>query len=130
MGYRSNVACVMYAVRLPLSDKTDTEAGQNIVNVWLKQRIPEQYYEFFKFTNEMAVFSIAAWKWYPDYEEVITLENLFEEFAELFCNDLGQDDCGYALEFLRVGEDYTDVEYRNYGNTQERLSLKRTITID
>jgi hypothetical protein len=133
MGYRSSVTCIMYAVHLPLSDKTDTEAGQAIVNAWLKQRIPDfkemnGLHSYFEFEKDKAVFKVEDWKWYPNYPEIKALENIFKEFIDAFCNK--HEDSGYALEYIRVGEDYTDIEYRNFGNTQERLNVQRTITID
>jgi hypothetical protein len=124
----------MYAVHLPLSDKTDTEAGQNIVNVWLKQRIPDMkelsgldLHSYFEFEKDKAVFKVEGWKWYPDYPEVKALENIFKEFADTFC---GEKEDAYAMEFIRFGEDWTDVEAQRHGNYECRLDLHRTIYID
>jgi hypothetical protein len=137
MGYRSSVTCIMYAIHLPLSDKTDTEAGQVIVNEWLKQRIPDfkemnglDLHSYFEFEKDKAVFKVEDWKWYPDYAEVKALEDLFKEFADTFCpKEMEGEQCGYAIEFIRFGEDWADVE--GWGrNSQYRLDFHRTIYID
>jgi uncharacterized protein YdhG (YjbR/CyaY superfamily) len=113
--------------------KADTEAGQNIVNAWLKQRIPDMHEEisldlldFFEFEKDKAVFSVEDWKWYPDYPEIKVLENIFKEFADTFCTG----EATYAMEFIRIGEDWTDVEAKRSGNYDCRLDLHRTIYID
>ena len=136
MGYRSSVTCIMYAVHLPLSDKTDTEAGQAIVNAWLKQRIPDfkemnglDLHSYFELEKDKAVFKVEGWKWYPDYDEVKALTDLFHEFADTFCVGAEQENCGYAIEFIRFGEDWVDVE--GWGrNSQCRLDFHRHIYVD
>ena len=131
MGYRSNVTCIMYATKI--KDEADTNMGQAIVNLWLKQRIPDMHEEisldlldFFEFEKDKAVFSVEDWKWYPDYVEVKALENIFKEFADTFCTG----EATYAMEFIRIGEDWTDVEAKRSGNYDCRLDLHRTIYID
>ena len=135
MGYRSNVTCIMYAV-----NRKENPGEQAIVNAWIKQRIPDMkelngldLHSYFEFEKDKAVFKVEAWKWYPDYDEIKALETIFKEFSETFCTAPSsgeQDDCAYAIEFIRVGEDYTDIEYRSFGNTRDRLNVHRTIIID
>ena len=133
MGYRSSVTCIMYAV-----NRNQNTGEQAVVNAWLKQHIPELkettglgLLDYFEFDDNKAVFKVEDWKWYPDYPEVKALEHLFKEFSEAFCEG-GRlsHQLAYAMEFLRVGEDYTDVEVRLSGNAQYRLELHRTIYID
>ena len=126
MGYRSNVTCIMYATKL--KDEADTTAGQAIVNLWLKQRIPDNLHSYFEFEKDKAVFKVEGWKWYPDFDEVKALENIFKEFTDTFCVE--KENCAYAIEFVRFGEDYTDVEIKMNGNAQYRLNLHRTIYVD
>jgi len=138
MGYRSTITCIMYATKL--KDEADTAAGQAIVNLWLRQRIPDMHEEtglnlldYFEFEKDKAVFKVEDWKWYPDYVEVKALENIFKEFTDTFCGEPAsgeQEDCAYAIEFVRFGEDYTDVEIKMNGNAQYRLELHRTIYVD
>jgi len=133
MGYRSNVTCIMYAVKM--KGEEDTKAGQAIVNLWLKQRIPDMkelngldLHAYFEFKEDKALFNVEGWKWYPDYDEIKVLENIFKEFTDTFCVE--KENCAYAIEFIRFGEDYTDVEIKMNGNAQYRLELHRTIYID
>ena len=133
MGYRSNVTCIMYAVKI--KDEEDTKAGQSIVNIWLRQRIPDMkelngldLRSYFEFDDNKALFKVAGWKWYPDYDEIKALENIFREFSETFCVE--KENCAYAIEFIRFGEDYTDIEIKMNGNAQYRLELYRNITVE
>ena len=127
MGYRSDITCIMYA-----TDKGN--AGQPMVNEFIKQRIPNpsegngmpELFKYFTFDEDKALFQAESWKWYPDYAEVKTLENIFKEFAETFCTG----EATYAMEFIRIGEDWTDVEAKRSGNYDCRLDLHRTIYID
>jgi hypothetical protein len=123
----------MYAVKV--KGEADTKAGQAIVNLWLRQRIPDMHEEisldlldFFEFEEDKALFKVAGWKWYPDYDEIKALENIFKEFTDTFCVE--KENCAYAIEFMRFGEDYTDIEIKMNGNAQYRLELHRTINID
>jgi hypothetical protein len=123
----------MYAVKM--KGEEDTKAGQAIVNLWLRQRIPDMkevnglnLLEYFEFEKDKALFQAENWKWYPDYDEIKVLEGIFKEFTDTFCEE--KENCAYAIEFMRVGEDYTDVEIKMNGNAQYRLELYRNITID
>jgi hypothetical protein len=123
----------MYAVKV--KGEEDTKAGQAIVNLWLRQRIPNMkeltgldLHSYFEFEKDKAVFKIEDWKWYPDYPEVKALENIFKEFADTFCGE--QEDCAYAMEFIRFGEDWGDVEAQRRGNYDCRLDFHRTVYID
>ena len=135
MGYRSSVTCIMYAVK-----HIHDTGGQNIVNAWIKQRIPDfkemnglDLHSYFEFDTNKAVFKVEDWKWYPDYAEVKALEDLFKEFADTFCTEPasgGQEGSAYAMEFIRFGEDWADVEAQRRGNYECRLDFHRHVYID
>ena len=127
MGYRSDITCIMYAVK-----QTNETGAQEVVNAWLKQRIPDfkelnglDLHSYFEFEKDKAVFQCEAWKWYPDYPEIKALEDMFKEFADTFCSE-----DAYAMEFIRFGEDWADVEAQRRGNYECRLDFHRTIYID
>jgi hypothetical protein len=117
-------------------------AGQPMVNEFIKQRIPNpsegygypiangmpELFKYFTFDEDKALFQAESWKWYPDFDEVKALEGIFKEFAETFCTGAVEDT--YAIEFMRLGEDYTDFEGWDRGASQGRLSLYRNIQID
>jgi hypothetical protein len=104
---------------------------QAMVNEWLRQRIPEGDEKLFEIRDDRAVFRVKQWKWYEDYEEVKVLSSLFSEFAQTFCLDeRDRDNSDYAVEFIRVGEDYEDIETWANGQSEYRLYVERTITVD
>ena len=124
MGYRSDVVCIMYATNADV-------VRQAMVNEWLRQRIPEGDEKLFEIRDDRAVFRVKQWKWYEDYEEVKVLSSLFSEFAQTFCLDeRDRDNSDYAVEFIRVGEDYEDIETWANGQSEYRLYVERTITVD
>ena len=123
MGYRSDVTCVMYASE-PNGERD--EKGMAFVKAWLKSHIAEEDNDYFEFDHpDMVVFSVERWKWYDSYPDIQRLENLFEDFMEL-C----ERGSNYRMEFIRVGEDYEDIEMRESDNSHGLLRLKRSIYID
>jgi len=121
MGYRSDITCQMYG-----KDK----ACQALVNEWILQRnAGTEHEDSFEITEHMVQFNAEQWKWYPDYEDVKFLENLFSEFIESFISEKGFDS-DYALEFARIGEDDHDIETQYEGSCLYKLSIARSIVID
>ena len=122
MGYRSDVTCVMYA-REPNGERD--EAGMAFVKAWLNTHIAEEDKELFEFNDNTVVFSVEQWKWYESYHDIQRLEKLFEDFMEL-C----ERGSNYRMEFIRVGENYDDIERRESDTSHGLLRLKRSIYID
>lgn len=122
MGYRSDVTCVMYASQ-PNGERD--EAGMAFVKAWLNTHIAEEDKELFEFNDNTVVFSVEQWKWYDSYSDIQRLEKLFEDFMEL-CDE----GSNYRMEFIRVGENYDDIETRDSYNAHGLLKLKRSIYID
>lgn len=122
MGYRSDVTCVMYT-----GDYKDKGAGM-IMTSWLKQHIHENDMQHFEFHDTEVIFIAEDWKWYESYSDIQRLEKLFADFKEMFCHQ-GTNSL-YAYEFIRVGENYSDVETDEAGAYVGRLSLSRCIRID
>lgn len=122
MGYRSDVTCIMYT-----NDPKDKGAGA-IMTTWLKQHIHDDDMQYFEFHDTEVIFLAEDWKWYPDYSEIKRLEKLFADFQETFCHQ--HHDSLYGYEFMRLGENYDDVEQRAAGVCAGRLSLSRCIRIE
>ena len=122
MGYRSDVTCVMYASE-PNGERD--EKGMAFVKAWLNTHIAEEDKELFEFNDNTVVFSVEQWKWYDSYHDIQRLEKLFEDFMEL-C----ERGSNYRMEFIRVGEDYEDIEMRESDTSQGLIRLKRSIYID
>lgn len=121
MGYRSDVTCVMYHV-----DK----AAENtlIIKEFIRQRITPELMEYFNFDDWGGVFEVEQWKWYESYSDIQMLEKLFNDYKEAFCE--GGYASQYAIEYIRVGESYDDIETQEAGGTLGRLHVSRAIIID
>ena len=73
-------------------------------------------------------------KWYPEYEDVQAIHHI-EDVAEDFAKNRG---FRYRFYFLRLGEDYTDTDERDGGNTlapglfafEDVIYLERRLSID
>jgi hypothetical protein len=122
MGYRSDVTCIMYT-----NDPKDKGAGA-IMTTWLKQRIHDDDMQCFEFHDTEVIFIAEDWKWYESYTDIQRLEKLFTDFQETFCAE--RHDSKYGYEFIRVGEDYHDVDHYEAGVCAGRLSLSRCIRIE
>jgi len=133
MGYRSDVTVLMYA---------GTPEEQVMVNEWVKGQLAKRgadsdLHENFDFMHRMVRFDAEQWKWYDSYEPVQWLEKLFEDYVDIFCSTLKNptvetlnDERTYAIEYVRVGENYEDIETWDKGESQGRLYVSRQIMVD
>jgi len=116
MGYRSDVAAVFYA-----ADKKDF----SVIKLWLDENFPmDMFKENIRWFDKGMVFHDTHVKWYPDYEEVKAFEAAREKFVEMFCE--ANHRVG-AVEVMRVGENYDDIEYDEWGEYEGLLELNREI---
>lgn len=120
MGYRSNVATVIY--------------GDN--------RNPEKYALLKTLMNTTFKVAYDAWsgcvtwhdtkcvleffiedtKWYESYPDVMAFTTMLENLQEIE---------GVNYEFVRIGEDDEDIERQSHGNGEEGLiSISRSIQVD
>jgi hypothetical protein len=83
----------------------------------------------FNYDGWGVMFSCHDWKWYDSYPDIQFLEQLFGEFDEVFIGDKGHES-GYALEYVRVGEETEDIEERHLGSIEGRTWVSRTIEVD
>ena len=126
MGYRSDVTCIMYAV--DPDTRMTSKGGMQVINQWVKQRLPEDGLKLcFDFEDDMIIFTARDWKWYEDYADIQMLERLFKEFRATFCTECDNE---YHIEFMRFGENETDVTYWGSDDNHRRLSLSRQIRIE
>jgi hypothetical protein len=121
MGYRSDVAAVFYA-----KDKKDFP----VVKLWLDENFPmDTFHDNIRWFDRGVVFHDTHVKWYDDYEDVKAFEAAREKFVDMFCNDLSVGVKG-AYEFMRVGENYDDIEHDGWGEYEGLLECERSIRID
>ena len=117
MGYRSDVA---YVIKFD-----DIETRDNFVTLMLAKNEPpitqalsecEHGYK----DDPIITFDTVDVKWYdsdPEVEAVI-------EFKD------GVRDLGYEVEYVRIGEDYTDIDAQYSDRAEQYLSVHRAIHVD
>jgi hypothetical protein len=120
MGYRSGVAALFYATE---------EKDFPVIKLWLDENFPmDMFKESIRWFDRGMVFNEEDVKWYPDYDEVKAFDEAVSKFIEMFCNDLSVGVKG-AYEFMRVGENYEDIESDCCGDYDNLLELKREIIL-
>jgi hypothetical protein len=122
MGYRSDVAAVFYA-----TDKKNFP----VVKLWLQENFPvEMFKDSIRWFDRGMVFEEGNVKWYPDYEDVKAFDAAVENFVEMFCEEEGNNNVKGAVEVMRVGESYDDIEVDEYGDYEGLLECVRSIQVD
>ena len=128
MGYRSDVTMIMY----PSADHRDKFAA---LKLYVDENLPDEFKVVGEGDRRYLHCYIDGVKWYDSYEEVDTYSKLFSEWDELFAdpnNDPTRSEhapiCHY--EFLRIGEDYEDVEYHQSYGADHALNMSREVYID
>jgi hypothetical protein len=121
MGYRSDVTAVFYA-----ADKKDFP----VIKLWLQENFPvEMFKDSIRWFDRGMVFEENNVKWYPDYEDVKAFDAAVENFVEMFCEEEEGGNRG-AVEIMRVGENYDDIETDEYGDYEGILECVRSIRVD
>lgn len=121
MGYRSAVAAVLY-----VTDKTRMPE----LKLWLTENFPVEHFgEDIRWFDRGMVLECDDVKWYDSFSDVQKFNTAVEAFIDMFCVDNKEVFAG-AYEFLRIGEDYTDIEDRREGDCDYLLECNRTIRID
>lgn len=126
MGYRSDVAMFMGA---------HTAEDYAVFKVWFdqyRQRLDEWWRphgDYFMEVERKDLLGIRFRaddaKWYGTLESVQVIEQLYEDFEQAF---MGLEmEYKYALEFIRIGEDTTDIEERCPAGGFGYLYVERSI---
>lgn len=145
MGYRSEVRCLIYGdpgKLQALITKHQLEGGKIFEPAWFgtnlrRYKAERQVYNYEKSvaagsgtavravwaTVEVEVLDLygGSWKWYETYEDVITWHRFMQEAEELF---------GLDYEFIRIGEEPTDVQVERSANDEQWLRTVTSITCD
>ena len=103
MGYRSEVTIAIAFV-------TKGELDAFIAPRLLQEDIAPNKgcFERSEGQDNVLVFHVDEWKWYDTYPEVQAILALMHEVPK----------CGGAYRFMRIGEDYTDIEHLDsYGKS-------------
>lgn len=130
MGYRSNVMAVIYPDTADhTTDAEPYEALKTIMNTTFKDVMDAFGGDaHWNDRSKCLVFKIDDVKWYESYPDVQRFKAMMDTF-----HDGGHDDeiVGYCTEFVRIGEDYDDVEIEQTGDhVVHFLSVRREIECD
>tara|TARA_B110000503_G_C7068001_1_gene379641 strand:- start:166 stop:552 length:387 start_codon:yes stop_codon:yes gene_type:complete len=127
MGYRSDVTIMMY----PRNDKDFA-----MLKLFVDETFPDKF-EVHEDNNRTKGFKyllleIDSIKWYDSYEEVQKYTKAFNEWDDMFADDGDpkHTDPLVHYEFMRVGEEYEDVEYHSSYGADHNLNLSREVYID
>ena len=123
MGYRSDVAAAFY-----VKDVKHVP----MLKLWLDENFPVGiFHKDIRWFDNGMVLTCESVKWYDSYEDVKAFDAAVEKYLELVNNDMGVEDDppAFSYEFVRVGENYDDVETHYDGDACEyRLGVTREIT--
>ena len=122
MGYRSDVAIAFY---------TTKDEQIEFVKIWVKEKMPKNEWFVDSLTEFRTgyLFEVEDVKWYDTYGHIQDVNTFVELFVNTFCGGDEDDPDEYGVcEFVRVGEEFTDIEVETYGHyCQYLLSVCRHI---
>lgn len=122
MGYRSDVACVVYPD--VVTNHPTNEEKYHVLKTLMGTRytnVMEQFGNCLSWDDDrkMLQFVVNSVKWYENYDDV----RLFMEFKD----DIPR--LGYCVEFVRIGGDDDDNEVQYTGeNVEYVLGISRSIS--
>jgi hypothetical protein len=123
MGYRSEITAVFY---------THEKDEWPLLKLFVDENFPKDLENCLSAECEEPrsrwgfVFRVDDYKWYESFPEV----KAFEEFEEKF-KEMGKcADGTWSCEFVRIGENYTDIENRSSDHADYVLSIVTRIEID
>ena len=125
MGYRSDVKAVFYApaekaaaLKLYVDENFPTvgDLSKDEDLTWCERK----HYCGYLLENESV-------KWYDSYVEIQAFNRFVSNFLELA---EGENDLAWAYEFIRVGEDYEDIEVNRSDRANFVLDVSRSIDVN
>jgi hypothetical protein len=122
MGYRSNIVTLIYPDNNSNKDAVESyEALKTFMNTAFKE-VAYTFHRDMEWHDNMNClkFKIDDAKWYDSYPDVQAFNSMMEFFRD--------EEHGYCTEFIRIGEDYDDVETEQTGGMPlHLLSVNRSI---
>jgi hypothetical protein len=113
MGYRSDVVGAFYVSK---------EEHFPTLKLWLDENFPVgEFEENVRWFNRGMVLECENVKWYESYPDVQSYEKAADKFVELCNVKVNEDTPTFNYEFVRIGEDYDDVEVVREGIACEYL---------
>lgn len=130
MGYRSDVAAAFYVTH---------KQHLPILKLWLSENFPMDLFSgHTRWFDTGMLLEEEGTKWYSDYDEVKAFDvavrkfhGLIAEFDKPVTAITEDKPPQFCYEFIRVGENYDDVETEYFGDgCQYLLGVERKITIE
>jgi len=128
MGYRSDVSIIFYA------RGNSNDAGRNtLLKLWFDENYPHyvattEWCATIRHKDDAIVIDYDDVKWYEGYDHVQAVEAAIRKFDETF--ECDKEEGHYAHEFLRVGEEDTDIETERSDWNDHLLYVSRSIRVD
>ena len=131
MGYRSDVVVVIYPEPQPDAAKEQEMYDQLkvLMATQFKDVVDAHFGENMSWNDADRVlkFEMLDVKWYDSYADVQAFTGMLQQFNAFDDTDIA----GYCTEFVRIGEDYDDVELNRTGdNCHYYLSVNREVVCD
>lgn len=125
MGYRSSVHAIIYWPDGPEEavEKEKYALLKFLLATTYKDVVEEwnKHGQCFCFHDDIPLveYQVNEVKWYDSFPEVNGFTNMLNDLEE----------AGFAFEFLRTGEDDTDIEIKRSGNAGYKLSVQTSSEI-
>ena len=122
MGYRSNVTAIFYA----------EEKDWPVIKLWLDENRPnsiigeDDFKGYQRGSLRGYYIEYDDVKWYDTYPNMQDFNSYASKYIVLFCNEGST----AAYEFVRIGENYEDIEVDRNGDHHYVLRPERTVVID
>ena len=126
MGYRSDVTAIFYA----------PEKDWPVVKLWLDENRPNSIIsegEFNEYSNGRHGVKgyYVEWdsvKWYDSYSDVQDFNSFVSNYITLFCA-IKEGKINGCYEFVRIGENYEDIEVQREGDYNFVLEINRSVEV-
>ena len=131
MGYRSEVNFMFYP---------EEDEHFQVMKLWLDENMPgttpksQSDYALLECSTydedsrPYIFYTACDVKWYEGYTEVDAVMQAIEDFNNLFCGEDATTPCSY--EYVRIGEETEDIEYRFSDNAEFRMHVRREVMVD
>jgi hypothetical protein len=128
MGYRSNVGALFY---------TTDPANEALLKLFVDENFSKDEWmrgalRWFSTPNAAGyAFEVDDVKWYESYSDVKGFNAFVDKFTSFFDGKTAATPASFwAYEFVRMGEDYNDIEVVRDGPDRCMLGIRRSITCD
>jgi hypothetical protein len=123
MGYRSDIAILVYPARVADKDEEAEKYDQLkvLMNTTYKAMFDAWSNHFeWRDHRRLLQFRIDDVKWYDSDPEIAAVMEFKDQVLDL----------GYEVEYVCIGEDYTDINVSYSDRAEQYLSVHRAIHVD